>query len=242
MAAAIALAWGWDPFFVRTDAYPLLASQSAALALVIVPLMNLVPHRMAGAPNDGLGILLSAGLEPHHFDYRLALPAEREVERALHAGQLSHAREVAEREATLHPENAHLGMLARPAAAAEGDTEGAITQLEALRETAPRNPLVEAELLHTAALIALGSGDPELLGGPCKRCGAPWKRGRRGPELPGHTGRAAVRAGSHAGGVRCAAGRVQGHARPAAGRPLRGLPGAGDAGAGSHGGPHPLRA
>ncbi|MBK6810439.1 MAG: site-2 protease family protein [Sandaracinaceae bacterium] len=164
VAAGIALAWGWDPFFVRSDDYPLLASQSAALALMIGAVMNLVPHRMAGAPNDGLGILLSAGLEPHHFDYRLALPAEREVERALHAGQLSHAREVAEREATLHPENAHLGMLALRVVAAEGDTEGAITQLEALRETAPRNPLVEAELLHTAALIALGSGDPELLG------------------------------------------------------------------------------
>lgn len=163
-AALIALAWGWDPFFVRSDDYALLASQCAALALTIGAVTNLIPHSLAGAPNDGLGILMSAALTPHHFDYRLALPAEREVERALHAGKLGAAREVAMREAAQHPENAHLAMLAARVVAAEGDTEAAIAQLEALRETAPRHPLVEAELLHTAALIALGSGDPELLG------------------------------------------------------------------------------
>ena len=164
VAAVIALAWGWDPFFVRSDDYPLLVSQSAALALTIGAVTNLIPHSMAGAPNDGMGILMSAGLSPHHFDYRLSLPAQREVERALHAGQLAHAREVAVRETTPHPDNAHLALLGVRVTAAEGDTDGAIAQLEALRERAPRNPLVEAELLHTAALIALGSGDPELLG------------------------------------------------------------------------------
>jgi tetratricopeptide (TPR) repeat protein len=85
--------------------------------------------------------------------------------------------------------------LALRVTAAEGDTDGAIAQLEALRETAPRNPLVEAELLHTAALIALGSGDPELLGRALQAVRSAIEAGGAGPELPGHAGRAAVRAG-----------------------------------------------
>lgn len=164
VAAVIALAWGWDPFFVQSDDFALLASQSAALALTIGAVTNLVPHSMAGAPNDGLGILLSAGLAPHHFDYQLAQPAEFLVERALHENRLAEAREIAVREASRHPENAHLALLVVRVQAAEGDLDGAVARLETLRDEAPRNALVEAELLHTAALVALGSGDPDLLG------------------------------------------------------------------------------
>ncbi len=164
VAAAIVLAWGPDTFFAQSDQLPLLAAQSAALALVMGAVMNLIPHAQSGSASDGAGILLSARLPDYHFAYRLAAPAVRAVDEALHAGQPDAALRLAERWAGMHPDNAHLEMLRVRALAAQGDTDAAVAELEALRETAPRNPLVEGELLHTAAQVALSGGDVELLG------------------------------------------------------------------------------
>ncbi|MCA9532676.1 MAG: tetratricopeptide repeat protein [Myxococcales bacterium] len=164
VAGALALAWGWGPFFVQSDSYPLIACQSAALALTIGAVTNLVPHTLAGAANDGMGILLSPGLGLPHFTYLLAVPASRAVEEALHVGDLPLAAETADRALAAHPDNPHLALLRVRVLSATGETDAAVEALEALRETAPRDPLVEAELLHAAALIALYSQDPELLG------------------------------------------------------------------------------
>jgi hypothetical protein len=164
VAALIAVAWGWGPFFVQSDAYPLIVSQSAALALTIGAVTNLIPHALAGAPNDGLGILLSSGLGAPHFTYLVAVPAVREVEAALHAGDLAAARHAAERALAAHPTNPHVQLLRVRVLSATGETDAATVALEELRETAPRDPLVESQLLHVAALIALDSRDTQLLG------------------------------------------------------------------------------
>ncbi|MEZ4327433.1 MAG: site-2 protease family protein [Polyangiales bacterium] len=164
VAAVIALAWGWDPFFVQTDDYALIASQSAALALTFGGLTNLVPHALAGAPNDGLGILRAGSLTEAHFAYLAAAAATRSVDEALHAGDFERAQGEAEAAIAALPENAHAALLQVRVLSARGETDAATEALEALRETAPRDALMEAELLHVAALIALDSQDTDLLG------------------------------------------------------------------------------
>ena len=149
--------------FERSDELPMVALQGLALAATLGVVMTLVPHRAGGAATDGLGILLSPFIPQSHFAHQMVLPALREAERLLDQEDARAAWAVLNCAVAEHPDSALLRVMQARCLAANGDVQGALSELEELRTSADATDVLEAERLHAAAWVGLESDDRSML-------------------------------------------------------------------------------
>ena len=184
LCALLALAWlGPETMFTRTEAIPVIAVQSFALAAVIGVLMTLIPHAGGGGASDGLGILLSFRLSDNDFAYRMAGPAMDEAQRRIEADNPEGALEHIDAEIAHDPNNPFLPIMRVRCVAATGDRETALAELERMREQPHHSDLVEGERLHAAARVVLEAGDRELLADAEGACRAALERMGGSPDV-----------------------------------------------------------